>query len=86
MLGKRPALPPEIAGLHNSPPRENLFLPGWDLTKDGALKAKSYINAAKAIAELGIKCRHDIFHDLKIVEGDAVGNHGPNLSDALCAR
>ena len=78
------ALPPEIAGLQDGPPRENLSLPVWDLTKDGALKPKSYINAAKAIAELGIKCRHDIFHDLKIVEGDAVGNHGPELSDALC--
>ncbi len=84
VLGKKPALPPETVGLLNGPASEKLSLPGWDLTKDGALKAKSYINAARAIVELGIKCRHDIFHDLKIVEGDAVGNHGPELSDALC--
>jgi Virulence-associated protein E len=83
VLGRQPAMSPKIVG-RGDVVGEIASLPAWDLTKDGALKAKSYINAAKALAELGIKCRHDIFHDLKIVEGDAVGNYGPELSDPLC--
>jgi len=42
----------------------------WERTQGGTLKPKSYTNAVMAIRELGIKCRHDVFHDRKIVEGD----------------
>jgi predicted P-loop ATPase len=48
----------------------------------GALKPKSYANARKAISELDIRCRHDVFHDRKIVEGSGIDEHGPELSDA----
>jgi hypothetical protein len=52
--------------------------------KGGALKAKSYANTHNAIVQLGIRCRHDIFRNRKIVEGDVAENIGPELSDAIC--
>jgi predicted P-loop ATPase len=54
----------------------------WEKTLKGALKPKSYANARKAIKEFGIRCRHDIFHDRKIIEGSGINEHGPELSDA----
>jgi hypothetical protein len=59
-------------------------LPSWELTQGGALKPKSYVNAVVALNQLGIRFRHDVFHNKKIVEGDAVENLGPELSDAAC--
>jgi predicted P-loop ATPase len=56
--------------------------PQWQLTAKGAKQA-SYKNAAMGIAKLGLVCRHDIFHDRKIVEGDLQENLGPELSDAI---
>src|SRR5262249_8163095 len=56
---------------------------GWEYTRGGALKPKSYLNTESAIAELGIRCRHDIFHARKIVDGDVTENMGPELSDAI---
>jgi hypothetical protein len=56
----------------------------WEKTQRGALKPRSYVNARKAIRELGIRCRHDIFHDKKIIEGDVAENFGPELADAAC--
>ena len=58
-------------------------LPNWELTTGGVLKPKSYINTVIALSQLGIKFRHDIFHNKKIVEGDAE-NLGPELSDTVC--
>jgi hypothetical protein len=56
----------------------------WEYTQGGAIKPKSYINAAVALGQLGIKGRHDTFHDKKIIEGDVAENLGPELSDAIC--
>jgi hypothetical protein len=56
----------------------------WEYMRGGALKPKSYLNTESAIAELGIKGRHDVFHDRKIIEGDVIENMGPQLSDAIC--
>jgi predicted P-loop ATPase len=43
-----------------------------------------YTQGGLALKQLGIRCRHDIFHDRKIVEGDVLENLGPELSDAIC--
>jgi predicted P-loop ATPase len=64
-------------------PRGPRDLP-WELTQGGALKPRSYINAAKALAELPIRCRHDVFHNRKLIDGDLNENLGPELSDAIC--
>jgi hypothetical protein len=56
----------------------------WELTKGGARKSNSYINTVLALVELGIRFRHDVFHDKKIVEGDAIENLGAELSDPAC--
>jgi hypothetical protein len=58
--------------------------PGWEYTAGGVLKPRSYINTAVALDRLGVKFRHDLFHNKKIVEGDAIENLGPELSDAAC--
>jgi predicted P-loop ATPase len=58
--------------------------PRWERTRGNSLKPKSYINAATALKQLGIKFRHDIFHNKKIVEGDVVENLGRELSDPTC--
>jgi hypothetical protein len=58
--------------------------PRWEYTRGHSLKPKSYINAATALNQLGIKFRHDIFHNKKIVEGDVVENLGRELSDPTC--
>lgn len=55
----------------------------WEWQR-GARKPKSYANTRLALIELGVRCRHDIFHDRKIVEGDVLENLGPELSDAIC--
>jgi hypothetical protein len=54
----------------------------WERTATGALKPRSYANARKAIPELGILCRHDVFRDRKIIEGSGIDEHGHELSDA----
>lgn len=54
----------------------------WERTANGALKPKSYINAATAIERLGIRCRFDRFHDRKLIEGSGLDNYGSELSDA----
>ena len=59
-------------------------LPNWEFTQGGALKPRSYINAVLALGQLGIRFHHDVFHNKKIVQGDAVENFGPELSDAAC--
>jgi hypothetical protein len=56
----------------------------WEYTQGGALKPKSYANTRKALVELSVRCRHDVFHDRKMVEGDVIENLGPELSDAIC--
>ena len=88
---------PITAGSYDleSPPRTNKKtgdarasgpapLLAWEYTQGGALKPKSYANTHNAIVELRIHCRHDLFHDRKIVEGDVIENLGPELSDAIC--
>jgi predicted P-loop ATPase len=59
-------------------------LTNWERTSGNALKPKSYVNTVIALSRLGIKFRHDIFHNKKIVEGDVAENLGPELSDAVC--
>jgi Virulence-associated protein E len=66
------------------PPGAPPSLPNWELTAGGVLKPKSYVNTVIALSQLGIKFRHNIFHNKKIVEGDAAENLGPELSDAVC--
>jgi hypothetical protein len=58
-------------------------LPMWEM-QGRAKKPKSYINMLRALAELQVKCRHDIFHNKKIIEGDVAENLGRELSDAIC--
>jgi hypothetical protein len=58
--------------------------PRWEWTKGGALKPNSYVNAAIALKQLGVRCRHDTFHNKKMVEGDVAENLGPELSDPAC--
>jgi hypothetical protein len=74
-------------GEQHSPPttRAAQVLPQWEHTQGGALKPKSYINARLALQELGLRFRHDIFHDKKIVEGggESIEKLGPQLSDAI---
>jgi hypothetical protein len=81
VLGTQHATPqtPPIAmpATTQSPPR-------WERTRGLSLKPKSYINAATALSQLGIRCRHDVFHNKKIVEGDLVENLGRELSDSIC--
>jgi Virulence-associated protein E len=54
----------------------------WERTASGALKPKSYINAAIAIDRLGVVCRYDRFHCRKLIEGSGLDNYGSELSDA----
>ena len=58
-------------------------LPMWEM-QGKAKKPITYINTVRALAELQVKCRHDIFHNKKIIEGDVAENLGPELSDAVC--
>lgn len=54
----------------------------WEMTANGALKPKSYINTATAIDRLGVVCRLDRFHGRKLIEGSGLDNYGGELSDA----
>jgi hypothetical protein len=65
-------------------PASRVMPRGWELMKGGARKSNSYTNTVLAIDQLGIRFRHDVFHDKKIVEGDATENLGPELSDPAC--
>jgi hypothetical protein len=56
----------------------------WETTRGGAIKPKSYINAAVALKRLDVRFRHDVFHNKKLVEGDVSENAGRELSDAIC--
>jgi hypothetical protein len=49
-------------------------------------KSNSFINATSMVTVLGIKCSHDIFHDIKLITTpDGVTTKlGPELSDAIC--
>jgi hypothetical protein len=55
----------------------------WVLGQGGRIRERNYPNAMTAIAALGIECRHDVFHDKKLVAGDMTDNFGPELSDAI---
>jgi hypothetical protein len=83
-LGMRRATP---QGAQHSPPMTpaGQVLPRWERTKGGALASKSYTNARLALQHLGLRFRHDIFHDKKIVEGggESIETLGPQLSDAM---
>jgi hypothetical protein len=50
----------------------------WELTAGGAIKPKSYANAALAIEALGITGSHDVFHDRKLIAGDLTENLAPS--------
>lgn len=83
MLGQRAAEAPAAEAAGAPSLRAPLQL-AWEYTQGGALKPKSYANTRLALIGLGVRCRHDIFHDRKIVEGDVIENLGPELSDAIC--
>lgn len=87
VLGQRAAEPAPAtvsAGAAGVPSAHALLPLVWEYTQGGALKPKSYANTRLALVQLGVRCRHDIFHDRKIVEGDVIENLGPELSDAIC--
>jgi hypothetical protein len=60
------------------------WTPRWERTQGGVIKSRSYINAAIALRLEEIKFSHDVFHNRKLVDGDAAENAGPELSDAIC--
>jgi Virulence-associated protein E len=82
VLGQR-AAEPVIAATGDGPsgPAPQHFVQEW---QGRVLKPKSYANTRLALIELGVRCRHDIFHDRKIIEGDVIENLGPELSDSIC--
>jgi Virulence-associated protein E len=87
VLGQRAAkpTPATVSARAAGVPSAHALLPlAWEYTQGGALKPKSYANTRLALVQLGLRCRHDIFHDRKIVEGDVIENLGPELSDAIC--
>jgi hypothetical protein len=67
VLGQRAAEAPAAEAAGAPSLRAPLQL-AWEYTQGGALKPKSYANTRLALIELGVRCRHDIFHDRKIVE------------------
>jgi Virulence-associated protein E len=83
ILGRRHE--PKGAELQSSGAPAPRVLPhSWELTRGGAIKPKSYINTVIALERLGIRFRHNIFHDRKLVEGDVIENLGSELSDPAC--
>jgi hypothetical protein len=73
-------------GFHEVPPWhyvESADEDEWELTAKGALRSNSYRNAMKALKELGAEYRHDVFHDVKYIEGGGVEAQGPQLSDKI---
>jgi hypothetical protein len=87
VLGHRAAEPVRATVAASLAGVSSASLPGmfaWEYTQGGMLKPKSYANTRLALIQLGVRCRHDIFHDRKIVEGDVIENLGPELSDAIC--
>ncbi len=73
-------------GFHEVPPWHHVESTGeddWELTAKGALRSNSYRNAMKALKELGATYRHDVFHDVKYIEGGGVEAQGPQLSDKI---
>lgn len=53
--------------------------PDWpDLAKKTDRPRKTYRNARTAIIALGMTCRHDVFHDRKLIDDE-------RLSDDLCS-
>jgi len=59
-------------------------VPSVDFNRDQHGKIKpTYWNTRLALLKLGVRCRHDVFHDKKLVEGDILETAGPALSDAL---
>jgi Virulence-associated protein E len=81
VLGTQQEVPQTANGQASAP--ADGPLPMWEM-QGKAKKPKSYINTVRALAELQVKCRHDIFHNKKIIEGDVAENLGPELSDAIC--
>jgi hypothetical protein len=55
----------------------------WVLGQGGRIRERNYPNAMTAITALGIECRHDVFHDRKLVAGNVLDDAGPELSDAI---
>jgi hypothetical protein len=82
VLGQPAAEPVTIAGAGILAERAPLQF-AWEYQR-GKRKDKSYANTRLALIELDVRCRHDVFHDRKMVEGDVIENLGPELSDAIC--
>jgi hypothetical protein len=80
VMGRQHTLPTAAAA---AAPGAVTTVPRWDCTARGALKPHSYINASIAIAQLGIRFSHDVFHNRKLVEGGIAERLGPELSDAI---
>jgi hypothetical protein len=55
----------------------------WVRTPNGAIRP-CYANARMALRGSGLRFRHDMFHDVKMVDGDLPEHSGPQLSDAMC--
>src|SRR5258706_6648843 len=76
------------ADLYRDPPRHGPAAPDrdprpaapdWpDVGEKSKRPLKTYRNARAAIVALGIKCRHDLFHQRKLINGE-------ELSDAACS-
>jgi Virulence-associated protein E len=79
VLGKKSPVTPTTIPTATGP-----MSPRWELTQGGALKPRSYTNACVGLGQLGLKCRHNVFHNKKLVDGDVVENLGPELSDSIC--
>jgi hypothetical protein len=59
----------------------NIVFP--DLTENDGIKS-TCTNARIAIVALGIECRHDVFHQKKLVGGHAIEQWAGELSDDAC--
>src|SRR6266849_5323249 len=64
---------------HAPAPNGGDTAPDWpDVAKKTDRPRKTYRNARAAIIALALMCRYDIFHDRKLIDGEA-------LSDDLCS-
>jgi hypothetical protein len=67
------------ADLYRDPPKDGPAAPAWpDVGEKSKRPLKTYRNARAAIMALNIKCRHDLFHQRKLINGE-------ELSDAACS-
>lgn len=56
----------------------------WPDLGSGGKPSRTCANARKAIEALGIECSYDVFHDHKLVSGQAIERWAGELSDHAC--